>query len=52
MIFGAVHAYQGWKFMIVIAVLGRVLGWLAQWRGNLFPGMIFHFGQDLLCWAS
>jgi hypothetical protein len=47
-VFGAAHAYQGWKYMVVIAVLGIMLGWLAQWRRSLLPGMIFHFIQDTL----
>ena len=47
-IFGAGHAYQGWKYMVIIAVLGAMLGWLALWRRSLLPGMIFHFIQDVL----
>jgi membrane protease YdiL (CAAX protease family) len=47
-LFGAAHAYQGWKNVVLIAVLGIMLGWLAQLRRNLFPGMIFHFLQDAL----
>jgi membrane protease YdiL (CAAX protease family) len=47
-IFGAAHAYQGWKYMVIIAVLGTMLGWLAHWRRSLLPGMIFHFIQDTL----
>lgn len=47
-IFGAAHAYQGWKYMVIIAVLGTMLGWLAQWRRSLLPGMTFHFIQDVL----
>jgi len=47
-IFGAAHAYQGWKYMVVIAALGVMLGWLAQWRRSLLPGMMFHFIQDTL----
>jgi membrane protease YdiL (CAAX protease family) len=47
-IFGAAHAYQGLKMMIVIAVLGCMLGWLAQWRQSLKPGMLSHFLQDAI----
>jgi uncharacterized protein len=46
-LFGAVHAYQGPKLMFTIAVLGCMLGWLAQWRQSLRPGMISHFLQDV-----
>ena len=44
--FGAAHGYQGWKFMLMIAVFGTMFGLLAHWRGSLRPGMIAHFLQD------
>jgi membrane protease YdiL (CAAX protease family) len=47
-IFGAAHAYQGPKLMFTIAVLGCMMGWLAQWRQSLRPGMLSHFLQDAL----
>ena len=47
-IFGAVHAYQGPKQMFTIAVLGCMLGWMAQWQKSLRPGMISHFLQDII----
>jgi membrane protease YdiL (CAAX protease family) len=47
-IFGAAHAYQGSKHMFTIAVLGCMMGWLAQWRQSLRPGMLSHFLQDVL----
>lgn len=47
-IFGAAHAYQGTKQMLIIAVLGCMLGWLAQWRQSLRPGMLSHFLQDAI----
>lgn len=47
-IFGAAHAYQGPKRMFTIAVLGCMLGLLAQWRKSLRPGMLSHFLQDVL----
>jgi membrane protease YdiL (CAAX protease family) len=46
-IFGAAHAYQGPKQMFTIAVLGCMLGWMAQWQKSLRPGMISHFLQDV-----
>jgi len=47
-IFGAAHAYQGPKLMVTVAVLGSLLGWLAQWRKSLRPGMLSHFLQDTI----
>jgi membrane protease YdiL (CAAX protease family) len=47
-IFGAVHAYQGLRLMLTIAVLGSLMGWLAQWRNSTRPGMISHFLQDAI----
>ena len=44
--FGVGHGYQGWKFMVMIAVLGTMFGLLAHWRRSLRPGMIAHFVQD------
>jgi len=44
--FGAAHGYQGWKYMLLIAVYGIMFGLLAQWRRSLRPGMITHFAQD------
>jgi membrane protease YdiL (CAAX protease family) len=46
-VFGAAHAYQGPKQMFTIAVLGCMLGWLAQWQKSLRPGMWSHFLQDV-----
>lgn len=46
-LFGAVHGYQGFKSMVVIAVWGALFGALAFWRRSLRPGMITHGGQDL-----
>jgi len=44
--FGVSHGYQGWRYMIVIAVFGVLFGLLVQWRRTLRPGMIAHFVQD------
>jgi uncharacterized protein len=46
--FGAAHGYQGWKFMLVIAVYGVTFGLLAVWRRSLRPGMLAHFLQDAI----
>jgi membrane protease YdiL (CAAX protease family) len=40
------HAYQGWKYVLLIAVLAAMLGLLAHWRKSLRPGMIAHALQD------
>ena len=45
-VFGLSHAYQGWRFMLLIAVYGSLFGVLAQWRRSLRPGMMAHFLQD------
>lgn len=47
LVFGLVHAYQGWKPVLVIAVLGILYGALAAWRGNLRANMMAHAGSDL-----
>jgi CAAX protease family protein len=46
-LFGASHGYQGWKFMVLIALYGCLFGMLAAWRKNLRPGMMAHAWQDL-----
>ncbi len=40
------HSYQGWRFVMLIAVLATMLGLLAYWRRSLRPGMIAHALQD------
>jgi CAAX protease family protein len=44
--FGAAHAYQGSKMMILIALYGVMFGILAYWRGSVRPAMIAHAWQD------
>jgi membrane protease YdiL (CAAX protease family) len=46
LVFGLAHGYQGWKFMLAIAIYGITFGLLAQWRRSLRPGMVAHFVQD------
>ena len=46
--FGAAHAYQGFRMMILIALFGAMFGILAYWRGSVRPGMIAHAWQDSL----
>jgi membrane protease YdiL (CAAX protease family) len=46
--FGAAHAYQGFRMVILIALYGAMFGILAYWRGSVRPGMIAHAWQDSL----
>jgi CAAX protease family protein len=46
--FGAVHAYQGFRMVILIALYGAMFGILAHWRGSVRPGMIAHAWNDSL----
>jgi len=48
LVFGAGHAYQGAKQVVVISVLGALYGVLAAWRKNLRPGMIAHTLSDVV----
>jgi membrane protease YdiL (CAAX protease family) len=45
-LFGAGHAYEGGKRMILIAVYGAMFGALALARDSLRPGMLAHFLHD------
>lgn len=46
--FGAAHAYQGFRMVILISLYGAMFGILAYWRGSVRPGMIVHAWQDSL----
>jgi len=46
--FGAAHAYQGFRRVILIGLFGAMFGILAYWRGSVRPGMIAHAWQDTL----
>ena len=47
LVFGLAHAYQGWKAVIVISVLGLLFGALAAWRRNLRANIIAHAWADI-----
>jgi membrane protease YdiL (CAAX protease family) len=47
LVFGLAHAYQGWKAVIVIIVLGLLYGALAAWRRNLRANIIAHAWSDI-----
>lgn len=46
-IFGSAHTYQGWKQVIVIAVLGILYGALVAWRRDLRASMLAHAWSDI-----
>jgi CAAX protease family protein len=46
--FGAAHAYQGFRMVILIGLYGAMFGILAHWRGSVRPGMVAHAWQDSL----
>jgi membrane protease YdiL (CAAX protease family) len=46
LIFGFFHAYQGWRNVLVICVLGVLYGALAAWRKNLRANIIAHAWGD------
>lgn len=46
--FGAGHAYQGFRMVILLSLFGAMFGILAHWRGSVRPGMIVHAWQDSL----
>jgi uncharacterized protein len=45
-VFALNHGYQGWRFILLIAVLATMLGLLAHWRRSMRAGMIAHALQD------
>jgi uncharacterized protein len=46
-VFGLFHAYQGWKNVIVISVLGVMFAMLAAWRRNLRTNIMVHAWADV-----
>lgn len=46
-VFGLFHAYQGWRNVVVISVLGALFGVLAAWRGNLRINIVSHAWTDI-----
>jgi membrane protease YdiL (CAAX protease family) len=44
--FGAFHAYQGFRRMILVGLYGAMFGILAYWRKSVRPGMIAHAWHD------
>ena len=50
LVFAAMHAYQGWRAVTQIIVVGVLFGLLAVWRRTLRVGMIAHGWEDI--WAG
>ena len=50
LVFGLMHAYQGWRPVLVIIGMGILFGMLAAWRKTLRVGMVAHAWQDI--WAG
>jgi uncharacterized protein len=46
--FGAVHAYQGFRSVVLIGMCGAMFGVLAHWRRSVRPGIIAHAWHDAL----
>jgi membrane protease YdiL (CAAX protease family) len=46
-VFGLGHAYQGWKNVVVITVLGALYGAFAAWRRSLLPTVVAHAATDI-----
>jgi membrane protease YdiL (CAAX protease family) len=50
LLFGVMHAYQGWMLAIRVVVFGVLFGALAAWRKTLRVGMVAHAWHDI--WAG
>jgi membrane protease YdiL (CAAX protease family) len=50
LLFGLMHAYQGWRPVVLISMIGMLFGGLAAWRKTLRVGMVAHGWQDV--WAG
>jgi uncharacterized protein len=48
LVFGAGHAYEGITSVLAIVLHGLVLGFVADWRGNIRAGVVEHAGWDIL----
>jgi uncharacterized protein len=46
-IFALMHAYQGWRLVLHIVVIGILFGALAAWRKTLRVGMLAHGWTDI-----
>ncbi len=48
LVFGAGHAYQGWRPVCAISIFGLVFGMLARRFNDLRPGILAHAFEDLV----
>jgi membrane protease YdiL (CAAX protease family) len=46
-VFGLMHAYQGWRLVSVICLIGLLFGLLAAWLRSTRPGMMAHALTDI-----
>jgi uncharacterized protein len=46
-VFGLMHAYQGWRLVSLICLIGLLFGLLAAWRRSTRPGMMAHALTDI-----
>ena len=42
-LFGLLHAYEGWFATVMIAVMGAIMGGLFVWRRSLVPAIVLHW---------
>ncbi len=47
-IFGAIHAYEGWLAMTMITILALVMGILFVWRRSLVAPMVLHWLHNMV----
>lgn len=48
LVFGVMHAYQGWLGVVRTTVMGAILAWGFLASGSLIPAMIAHTAIDLI----
>jgi hypothetical protein len=46
-IFGMIHPFKGWTYVVLVTGLGVLYGSLAVWRKDLKPGMLAHGWSDI-----
>jgi membrane protease YdiL (CAAX protease family) len=46
-VFGMIHPFKGWRFVVLVSILGVLYGLLAVWRKDLKPGMLAHGWSDV-----
>lgn len=46
-LFGMIHPFKGWKYVLLVSILGVLYGGLAVLRKDLKPGMLAHGFSDV-----